>query len=140
MDNNIRRDIILSHYQSPTNKGLIEDDKYIHHSKSSSSCIDSIELMVKVNNGLIEDIRFDGEACAICTSATSIMITTLIGKTIEEAQNIIDNYNKMINEEEYDKTLLGELNAYDEIYKQPSRKNCALLPIDTMSYIIKEVK
>lgn len=140
MDNNIRRDIILSHYQNPTNKGLIENDEYIHHSKSSSSCIDSIELMVKVNNGLIEDIRFDGEACAICTSATSIMIATLIGKTIDEAQKIIDNYNKMINEEEYDKKMLGELNAYDEIYKQPSRKNCALLPIDTMNYIIKEVK
>ena len=140
MDSNMRRDIILSHYQNPTNKGLIENDEYIHHSKSSSSCIDSIELMVKVNDGIIEDIRFDGEACAICTSATSIMIESLIGKTIEEAKNIIDNYNKMINEEAYDKQLLGELNVYDEIYKQPNRKNCALLPIDTMNYILKEVK
>lgn len=140
MDNNIRREIILAHYQNPSNKGLIESDDYIHHSKNSSSCIDSIELMVKVNNGIIEDIRFDGEACAICTSATSIMIETLMGKTLEEAQNIIANYNKMINEEEYDKELLGELNAYDEIYKQPSRKNCALLPMDAMTYIIKEIK
>lgn len=140
MDNNIRRDIILTHYQNPTNKGLIDSKDYIYHNKNSSSCIDNIELMVKIENDVITDIRFDGEACAICTSATSIMIETLIGKTIEQAQNIIDNYNKMINEKPYDKTLLEELVVYDEIYKQPNRKNCALLPIDAMTYIIKEVK
>ena len=140
MDSNLRRDIILSHYQNPVHRGLTDDEGYHHHKKSRSSCIDSIELMVKVDNGIISDIKFDGEACAICTSATSIMIEVLLGKSIDEANKIIDNYNKMINEEDYDKDLLGELCVYDEMYKQPSRKNCALLPVDTMSFILKEVK
>ena len=43
------------------------------------------DLMVKINDGIIEDIRFDGEACAICTSSTSIMSELVIGKTIDEA-------------------------------------------------------
>lgn len=140
MDNNLRRDIILSHYQNPVHRGLTDDKTYHRHKKSSSSCIDSIELMVKVDNGIISDIKFDGEACAICTSATSIMIENLLGKTIVEANKIIENYNKMINEEEYDKEILGELCVYDEMYKQPSRKNCALLPMDAMSFILKEIK
>ena len=42
--------------------------------------------------------KFDGEACAICTSTTSIMIGLLIGKTKEEALNIIENYKNMIDE------------------------------------------
>ena len=50
----------------------------------------------------LEDIKFDGEACAICTTATSIMIKELIGKTIEEAKNIINNFKNMINEKHYD--------------------------------------
>ena len=140
MDNNLKRDIILSHYKNPTNKGLTDDKNYIHHKKSSTSCIDSIELMVKVEEGIVKDIRFDGEACAICTSATSIMIDSLIGKTIDEAKRIIEEFNKMINEEKYDKNILGELNVYDEMYKQPSRKNCALLPMDALNFIIKEIK
>ena len=41
----------------------------------------------------------------------------------------IDNYEKMINEEEYDKDLLEELLAYEDIYKQPARKKCATLAI-----------
>lgn len=140
MDSGMRRDIILSHYQNPVNRGLIEEEGYLKSSKSSSSCIDSIELMAKIKHGIIEDIRFDGEACAICTSATSVMIKKLLGKSVNEAKDIIDNYNKMINEEEYDRELLGELNIYDEMYKQPSRKNCALLPVETMDTIIEEVK
>ena len=82
-----------------------------------------------MNDNKIEDIRFEGEACAIAVSSASISIQKLIGKTKEEALKIIDNYEKMINEEEYDKELLEELLAYEDIYKQPARKKCATLAI-----------
>ena len=42
-------------------------------------------------------------------------------------QEIISNYQNMINEEKYNSEILGELNVFDEIYMQPARKNCALL-------------
>lgn len=128
MDQNLKRSIILDHYQNPQNKGLIEDDNYIKVNMNNESCIDEINLMVKINNNVIEDIRFDGEACAICTSSTSIMIKTLIGKTIEEARDIYFNFEHMLGEHEYDPDLLEEAIVYDDIYKQPNRKKCALLP------------
>lgn len=128
MDQNLKRSIILEHYQNPKNKGLIDDNTYILVNTNNESCIDEINLMVKVENGIIKDARFDGEACAICTSSTSIMIDTILGKTLEEATEIYENFNKMLNEQNYDNDILGEANAYDDIYKQPNRKKCALLP------------
>lgn len=128
MDSNLRREIILDNYQEPMNRGLIEDDDYLKANTNSESCIDNLDFMMKINDGVVEDIRFDGEACAISTSASSIMIRSLIGKTVEEVKNILKNYSNMINEEDYDSDLLDELNVYDEICKQPNRKNCALLP------------
>ena len=128
MDSNLRREIILDNYQDPMNRGLVEDDSYLKVNTNSESCIHNLDFMMKTEDGIVKDIRFDGEACAISTSATSIMIRSLIGKKIEEVEVIIDNYRKMINEEEYDSEVLGELNVYDEICKQPNRKNCALLP------------
>lgn len=119
---------MLEHYQHPKNRGLIEDETYLFANMNSESCVDEINLMVKLENGIITDARFDGEACAICTSSTSIMIDTLIGKTIEEAKLIINNFENMIEEKEYDKELLEQAIVYDEIYKQPNRKKCALLP------------
>ena len=138
MDSNLRREIILDNYQDPMNRGLIEDDSYLKVNTNSESCIDNLDFMMKVEDGIVKDIRFDGEACAISTSATSIMIRSLIGKKIEEVNNIIDNYRKMINEEEYDSEVLGELNVYDEICKQPNRKNCALLPSVAIRDMLEE--
>lgn len=140
MDNNIKRTIILENYEKPFHKGLLEDDNYIKGNKNNTSCIDNFDIQIKVNNNIIEDIRFDGEACAIATSSMSISINKLIGKTIDEALNIIENYEKMINEEEYDKDLLEELIVYEDIYKQPSRKKCATLGIEGIKDLILKVK
>lgn len=140
MDSNLRREIILDNYQDPMNRGLIDDDSYVKVNTNSESCIDNLDFMMKVEDGKVVDIRFDGEACAISTSATSIMIRALIGKSIEDATRILDNYRKMINEEEYDEELLGELTVYSEISKQPNRINCALLPSVAITDMLGDVK
>ena len=128
MDSNLRREIILDNYQDPVNKKLVDDDSYVRINTHSDSCIDNLDFMMKIEDNKIIDICFDGEACAISTSASSIMIKNLIGKSVDEAKKILENYFKMIKEEEYDEELLGELIVYNEISKQPNRINCALLP------------
>ncbi len=75
----------------------------------------------------IKDIKFDGEACAISTSATSIMIKLLIGKPVDVVKEIALNYDNMINEKEYNREILGEALCYEDIYKQQNRKTCATL-------------
>lgn len=127
MDSNLKRSIILEHYQNPVNKGLIENEDYVKINMNNESCIDEVDLMIKFNNNKIEDIRFDGEACAICTSSTSIMIDTLKGKTLNEAKEIINNFKDMLDEKEFNKDVLEQALVYEDISKQPNRKKCALL-------------
>ncbi|CDF20681.1 sUF system FeS assembly protein NifU family [Clostridium sp. CAG:609] len=140
MDRETKREIIMDYSKDTTHRGLINDDRYFKENTRSDSCIDNMDMMVKLNNDIIEDVLFDGEACAICTSATSIWSDILIGKTIAEAKKIVDNYNKMINEEEYDKKTLGNLQVFDEIALQPARKNCALLPCKTVIKILNDIE
>lgn len=128
MDNDLKRTIILDHYQHPRNKGLIDDDSYININMNNESCIDEVNLMVKLDDNKIIDIKFDGEACAICTSSSSILVETLIGKTVDEARIILNNFYNMIDEKNYNKEVLEQAVVYDDIYKQPNRKKCALLP------------
>lgn len=140
MDQDLKRSIILDNYQNPKNRGLIEDDTYIKVNTNNESCIDEIDLMVKIEDDKIVDARFDGEACAICTSSTSIMIDTIIGKTLEEAVDIMNNFSNMINEQEYDKEKLEAAIVYNDIYKQPSRKKCALLPWWGLEKVVRRNK
>lgn len=139
MDQILRRDIILDNYQSPKNRGLVSDDSYIKVNTNNESCIDNLDIQYKIKDGIIEDIHFDGDACAISTSATSIMIKSLIGKNKQQAQEIIENYENMLDEKEYNSDLLGELNVYDEIYKQPNRKKCAFLPFESLKKVIEKM-
>ena len=139
MDKETKREIILDNYQNPMNRGLVEDATYKKANTRSSSCIDNIDLMMKIEDGKVVDACFDGEACAICTSSTSIIVKSLIGKSVDEAKNIIKNYQNMINEEDYNPEVLGELNVFDEIYMQPARKNCALLSSKSAVKILDEV-
>lgn len=139
MDPALKREIMLDNYEHPTNRGLVEDDNYIKVNTNNESCIDNLDIQYKIKDGIIEDIHFDGEACAISTSATSIMIQSLIGKNKNEALEILNQYENMLNEKEYDSDVLGELNVYDEIYKQPNRKKCAFLPFESLRKIIDKM-
>ena len=140
LDNMMLRQIIMDHYENPRNRELVEDDSYKKVNMDSETCIDNIDIQAKIENGVIEDIRFDGEACAICTSSTSIMTELLIGKTIDEAINILNNFKNMIDEKEYNGDILEEAIVYDDIYKQANRKKCALLPWWGLEKVINQVR
>ena len=128
MDNDIKRSIILDNYSSPRNRGIPNNiDEYIKINSNNQSCIDNIDIYVKIENDKIIDIRYEGEACVIAISSTSIISDMLIGKTLDEANTILKNYFNMIEEQEYDKEILGEAMVYEDMYKQPSRKTCATL-------------
>lgn len=140
MDSKMKRDLILDNYQNSANRGIPKDDKYKVVNSKNDSCVDNIDVAARISSGKIDDVKFDGEACAICTSCASVMTKELHGKSINEARTIIDNFDKMINELPYNEDILGELNIYNEVYKQPSRKKCALLPIKAIEKIIDEEK
>lgn len=140
MNPDLKRSIILEHYQNPKNKNLVDDNSYILKNMNNESCIDEVNVQVKIEDGIVKDVRFDGEACAMCTSSSSIMVETLIGKTIDEVKEILINYNNMIDEKEYNPDILESAIVYDDVYKQPNRKKCVLLPWWGMEKVIEEVE
>jgi nitrogen fixation NifU-like protein len=93
----------------------------------SESCIDDITVQALIENGTITDMRFDGEACAISTASTSILTELMIGKNLNETQEIIDNYMAMIDEKDYDQELLEEAIAFQNVGKQANRIKCATI-------------
>lgn len=138
MDKDIKRSIILDNYQNPNNKRVSGTD-YIKINTRNVSCIDNLDIYLKIENDIIKDVSFEGEACVISISSTNILTNLLIGKTKEEGIYLIDNYLKMINEEEYDKEVLKELLVFDDTSRQPSRIKCATLSANGIKdYLEKE--
>ena len=126
-DPDILRELIMDHYKYPHHHSLTEENGYLQKHMASESCIDDITVQAKINEGIIEDVRFDGVACTISTASTSMMTDLLIGKTVEEARAIIHEYFMMIDGKEYDADVLQEAVAMQNVYKQANRIKCATI-------------
>lgn len=134
----VLRQIIMDHDKYPRNRELVKDDNYLRKHMASDSCIDDIEVQALIKDDKIKDIRFDGVACTIATASTSIMSELLIGKTLVEAKEIIQNYRDMIDEKQYDEELLDEAVAFQNVGKQANRIHCATIGWDAIEYLMKE--
>lgn len=134
------REVIMDHYEYPRNKGLKNDSSYVKVNLDSESCIDNIDLEVKIEDGVIKDICFDGVACTISTASTSIMSELLKDKSVDEAKVIIDNYLSMLHGESYDEEVLEEANAFVNTSKQANRIKCATLSWNGLKEIIDKNK
>ena len=140
MDSSTKREVILEHYQNPVNRVQEDVEGYVKVNSNNESCIDNINLFIKFNDNKIEDIKFSGEACAISTASTSIMIQNLIGMDIDEALDYINNFTKMLNEEEYEAKDFKDAVVFDETYKQANRRTCVTLPYKGIIKAIEDYK
>lgn len=136
------RQIIMDHYEHPRNKREPEKkDEYKKIHMDSASCIDDIYVYLKEENGIIVDVCFTGIACTIATASTSIMTELVIGKKKEEAYYIIEQYQNMISEKEFDDEVLDEAIVFINTSKQASRIKCATIGWNGLKYLLdgKEV-
>lgn len=134
-----KREIIMDHYTNPRHRKKIKDNDYILENTRNTSCIDNLDIYVKFANNKIEDIAFEGEACAISISSASIMACNLIGKSLDQAYEYIINMEAMLNDKLFDRNLLREATVYEDT-KNTSRKTCALLPYEGVKKILKKLE
>ena len=137
-DPEVLRELIMDHYQYPHNHELTKDAGYQSRHMASDSCIDDITVQSKIQDGVIQDIRFDGIACTISTASTSMMTDLLKGKSVKEAEKIIANYFAMIENKQYDPDVLEEAVAMKNVYKQANRIKCATIGWKAMQEMIEE--
>lgn len=128
------RQVIMDHYQYPRNKREERDYEQMHI--STDSCIDDITVQVKIDDGMITDVAFIGEACTIATSSVSIMTELIKDKSIEDAKNMIGQFNAMLKMQDFDEDIMGEAIALRNVSRQPHRIHCADLGWRALSAIL----
>lgn len=129
--NFVRRQIIIDHYAHPQNKQLVTDTRYWQYYLKSDECIDEITIFMRYDQDAqkLVDIKFDGSACSICITACDLLIDLIRGLKRDAAILIIRNFQAMINNEDFDQSMVGELICLQNTYKVPVRIKCATLSI-----------
>jgi nitrogen fixation NifU-like protein len=126
--NALYQEVILDHYKRPHHKGLSTGDIQVHH--INPSCGDEVTLSLKIENQKVGDISWDGAGCSISQASVSIMSDLLIGKSISEADSILDSFVSMMQSkgaDQGDEEVLEDGVALAGVSKYPARIKCALL-------------
>ena len=139
--NDLYRQVIMEHYKSPRNKGLKEEDGYVNLRLKNPSCGDDVTIQAKIENDLITGIRHEGTGCSSSCSSASVMSEVLKGKTVKEAEAIINDYYNLIKGEEVlDEDSLDEAIAYRGVANFPARVKCATLAWRALGAILQGQK
>lgn len=118
---NLYKEELMDIYRNPSHKGDISDPT-ISVSKENSMCGDYLTLSLSIEDNVIKDAKFNGNACAVTVISSELLLEDLIGKTIEDVKNIDKEY------------LLNLL----DMNLTTSRVKCATLILNALKDAIKE--
>ncbi len=147
------REIILDHYRSPRNRGELPPPA-TRTEGFNPLCGDEVVLYLDIDgDGLITDIKIDGQGCSISQSSASMMSAAVKGKSIDEVRSLTSTFKSMMSIHEHeiggdgseadadgdaDEVDLGDLEALRGVVKFPVRIKCATLGWNTLSQAIDE--
>jgi nitrogen fixation protein NifU and related proteins len=141
------RQVILDHYRNPRRRGTLGID-HIHAEGTNPSCGDEFAIDVVVDEGIIIDAAMQGQGCSISQASGSMMMDAIVGKSIEEVEDLIHRFKVMMTIDEGEEPLvgdrpgaaLGDLESLQGVKQFPVRIKCADLPWATLQDALNQVE
>jgi nitrogen fixation protein NifU and related proteins len=127
------QEIILDHYRHPHNRGLREPyDAEVHH--VNPLCGDEVTVRVSLKDvggePAVADVSYDALGCSISQASVSVMTDLTIGKTIDDAMTVCEEFLGLMRSRgagEPNEDVLEDAVAFSGVSKYPARIKCALL-------------
>ncbi len=131
------QEVIFDHNRNPRNRGSLEQANRFAEGVNPL-CGDHLRLYMLVDDeGVIRDVAFQGQGCAISTASASIMTETLKGKTEEEAHRCFKRFHAMVTGEG-DGADMGKLEVLAGVRQYPTRVKCATLAWHTAEAALRQ--
>lgn len=124
----IYQEVILDHYRRPRNQGRVEQaDATVH--LNNPTCGDEIEMSIRVEDGVVRELRFQGRGCAVSQASASMMSELVTGRTLAAAERLVDGFRAMMrgSAAAAGDRELGDLRALAGVARLPGRVRCAML-------------
>ena len=104
-------------------------------------CGDQIHVQLLIDeNNRVKDVKFHGKGCSISQASASMMTQKILGKSVDEALAMRDEFKKMMEGKEVDAESLGDLVSLQGVSKFPVRIKCALLAWASLKQGIEEYR
>ena len=133
------QEVILDHSKNPRNFHVLPNAN--HQAEGFNPlCGDRMTLYIQMQGEQIKDIAFQGSGCAISKSSASVMTATLKGKTLQEAEDLFNQFHLLVAgkaADTFDGKNLGKLAIFSGVREFPARVKCATLAWHTLRAALK---
>src|SRR5213593_4623482 len=133
------QEVILDHNKSPRNFRLMADANRKAEGYNPL-CGDHVTVFLRLQDGVIQDISFQGSGCAISKASASMMTAELKGKSEAAAHALFDKVHQMLTSEtnvDAASEKVGKLALLSGVCKFPARVKCASLAWHTVNASLK---
>lgn len=125
------QEVILDHHKRPRNQGSLEDAT--HEAEGDNPlCGDRVRVAVRIEDGAIAEIRFEGAGCAIAMASASLMTEAVRGLALSEFESLFQRFHELLTGEEPATENLGKLAVFSGVREFPVRVKCATLAWHTL--------
>ena len=134
ISDSLYQEMIVDHAKRPRNFGAL-DDATISLEGVNPLCGDQLTLHLRVVDGVLDGIAFDGSGCAISLASASLMTSALKGLSEPDALAVFDRVHLMLTTQTDDEDVLqalGKLAVLSGVWQYPSRVKCASLAWQTL--------
>jgi nitrogen fixation NifU-like protein len=132
------QELIFDHYKRPRNCHVLLDANH-RADGHNTLCGDRITVYLKVDGGIIRDITFEGDGCAIATASASLMTEALKGKPVTEVAHLFEEFHEMVTDTDASAhPQLGKLEVLAGVREFPARVKCATLAWHTLNAALKQ--
>ena len=128
------QEVILDHNKRPRNLGPLPDATQSAKGHNPL-CGDKLTLSLKIRDGRIEKVAFEGSGCAISKASASLMTDAVKGQTIDAAVHLFDLFHQMVTtpiDQPIDEDAVGKLAVLGGVREYPARVKCASLAWHTL--------
>jgi nitrogen fixation NifU-like protein len=81
------REYILDHYRNPRNRGTLDPADHTYQD-SNPLCGDELRMDLRVQDGVVSEVKFSGRGCAISQASASMLTEMIEGRPVEEVKQI----------------------------------------------------
>jgi len=133
------QEVILDHNRRPRNFRALAGGRKAEG--FNPLCGDRLIVYVRVDDGVIADVGFQGSGCAISKASASLMTESVKGKTIAEADALFHRFQRMITSPpDRSADQLGKLTVLAGVRQFPVRVKCASLAWHTLKAALASEK
>jgi len=135
------QEVILDHNRQPRNFGALPGANR-RAEGFNPLCGDRVTVEVEMQDGVVQDIRFQGSGCAISKASASMMTESMKGRTRAQAEALFQEFHRLLTGDAAapDPAALGKLVVFSGVREFPVRVKCATLAWHTLRSALENAR